>query len=292
MLPNFLGIGAQRSGTTSLFAILRQHPNIYLPEVKETGFFCDDNQFKKGIEYYERIFFSKWRGEKAVGEISPDYLLVEYVPERIYHTLGKETKLIVMLRNPAERAWSNYLMNLARGIEDKPFEEAIRLEEKRIKRGPSSLLNFSYLKRGLYAEQIRRYLRFFPRENFFFIIFETDFLQNRQRTIEQLLGFLDVEKKVKLNLAVHENPAWKPRSVVLTSVIYRKPKILKKIAKLLIPWRLPRLKILLWLDRLNRRPLRYTSLDSKLKRFLLERYFAEDIRELEKLTGRDLSVWF
>ncbi len=291
VLPNFLGLGAQRAGTTTLFAILRQHPEIYLPEIKETGFFCDEVQYRQGRKFYENTYFARWRGEKAVGEISPDYLLVDFVPQRIYELLGPEVRLVVMLRNPADRAWSNYLMNKARGVESLPFEEALRQEERRIKESFSAFLNFSYLGRGYYARQIKRYCRYFSRKNMFFIIFETDFLQNRGRTIKELLRFLGVDSSVDLNLGVFANPYWRPRSKILSSLLYKRPAFLRALARALIPSAWYRLKLWHFLDRLNRQCAPSPSIDPAVKQRVLERYFLKEIRALEKLIGRDLSVW-
>ena len=91
-LPNFMCVGAQKAGTTTLHDILKKHPDIYLPREKETKFFVFDDQYQKGIKFYEREYFSKWRGQKAVGEIDPTYMFCDHASERIYECLGRELK--------------------------------------------------------------------------------------------------------------------------------------------------------------------------------------------------------
>lgn len=110
MLPNFLIVGAQKCGTTSLHEYLYQHPQIYLPEGKETKFFAEDARYSKGITYYEDVCFSTYSGESAVGEVDPDYMYFEQALERIAEHLDlRTTKLIFVLRNPVDRAFSHYL---------------------------------------------------------------------------------------------------------------------------------------------------------------------------------------
>jgi len=184
-LPNFLCVGAQKAGTTTLHDILIQHPEIYLPEIKETKFFQDNSKYRKGLDYYEKEFFGKWNGERAVGEIDSVYMYFEYVPERIYKHLGKDIKLIFMLRNPVDRAYSHYWMSYRRGYETETFERAIELEQKRIKIDEFHKIHFSYIDRGFYAKQIKRYLKLFPKENMLFIIFEEDFLKNRKKQLNR-----------------------------------------------------------------------------------------------------------
>src|ERR1044071_2192855 len=99
MLPNFLGVGAQKAGTTTLYEILKQHPDIFLPKkIKETKFFVYEEKFQKGRAWYEKEFFSEWNGEKAVGEIDPAMIFEEKSAQRIFDALGKNMKLIFIFR--------------------------------------------------------------------------------------------------------------------------------------------------------------------------------------------------
>ena len=135
ILPNFVCVGAQKSATTTLHTILTQHPNIYLPKVKETKFFLNYGSYEKGIRFYSQEYFGDWAGQKAVGEFCPEYMYFEYVAKRLYEYFGPELKIISTLRNPADRAYSHYLMSKRRTIENEKFEKAIELEHKRINHG-------------------------------------------------------------------------------------------------------------------------------------------------------------
>ena len=290
-LPNFLCVGAQKAGTTTLHDILIQHPEIYLPEIKETKFFQDNSKYKKGLNYYEKEFFGKWNGERAIGEIDPDYMYFEYVPERIYKHLGKDIKLIFMLRNPVDRAYSHYWMSYRRGYETETFERAIELEQERIKIDEFHRSHFSYIDRGFYAKQIKRYLKLFPKENMLFIIFEEDFLKNRKKTIKSILSFIGVSCEVELNLDIKSNPASIYRLKILRDFIY-KPNYIKKIGKILIPHKKLRQKIIRTLDKLNQKPIKPPKLDKNFRKKLLFTYFINDIKELEDIIEKSLITWY
>lgn len=291
VLPNFLCVGAQKAGTTTLHDILKQHPEIYLPEIKETKFFQDNSKYEKGITYYEKEFFRGVRDEKAIGEIDPEYMYFEYVPERIYKHLGSDIKLIFMLRNPVDRAYSHYWMSYRRGYETETFEKAIELEKKRIALDEFHKNHFSYISRGFYAEQIKRYLKFFPKENMFFVIFEEDFLAKREQTIKKLLNFFQISDNYALNLNIKSNPVSMPRFKMLRDFIY-KPNFIKKVGKVLIPYKKARERIIKLIEKINYRPFKPPKLDKVSKRKILEEYFIEDIKETEEIIGRCLKVWY
>lgn len=291
VLPNFLCVGTQKAGTTSLHNILIQHSNIYLPKKKETKFFVDDSLFEKGLSYYESEFFSKWNGEKAIGEVDPDYMYFEYVPERIYGFLGKDIKLIFFLRNPVERAYSHYLMSKGRGIEKLSFLEAVKVERERIHKDFFSKSHFSYITRGFYSEQIKRFLRFFPKENMFFAIFEKDFLNDRANLFKKLFNFLDVPEKKEIDFNIKSNPAFGSHVPLLSRIIHEKPKWAKSFANIFIPNKKIKRKIAVMLDEINKKPIKKRELNVNEKYFLYKTYFKKEIQELEKLINRDLSIW-
>jgi hypothetical protein len=172
-VPNFLIIGVQKGGTTSLFNYLQIHPDIKLPKIKEIHYF--DFQYENGNEWYQQLF-PKICDNKITGEASPFYIFSKKALERIYD-YNKNIKLIILLRNPIERAFSHYNMNVSTGIEKLTFEEAIIMENQRIYNSDfikqedeflkpySDLRNFSYIKRGIYHEQIKNVLDLFPAEN-------------------------------------------------------------------------------------------------------------------------------
>ena len=150
MLPNFLVCGVQKATTTSLYAYLRQHPQIYLPETKELNYF--NQHWGKPLTWYA-AHFAAWSGQPAVGEVSPLYLWDEHTPERIARTLP-EARLIFLLRNPIDPAYSIDWFNVARGVQNpkESFSAAIRSPEG----------EWRYLSKGLYAAQLSRYVLHFP----------------------------------------------------------------------------------------------------------------------------------
>ena len=196
--PNFLIIGAARSGTTTLYNCLKKHPLIYLPKNKrpEPHFFLKNKEFKKGYEYYIGKYFFNSSLNQIKGEASTSYLFQKYVPSRIYKYIPN-CKFIIMLRNPVERAISNYLFTYNNGIETLDFDKAIRNENKRIK-NPKNIFEkevqpFAYLKRGLYYNQISNYLKYFKRKQFHFIIFD-NFILNPNRELKAVLEFLNLNQ--------------------------------------------------------------------------------------------------
>jgi ethanolamine utilization protein EutP (predicted NTPase) len=170
-LPAFLIIGAQRAGTTSLFRALRQHPQLYPSFTKEVHYF--DSGATPGIDNYARSeawYRSHFPLRAAMGsdskafEASPLYLYHPDVPARL-HALLPQARLIVLLRDPVERAISQYLFSQRRGYEPLPLMEALQAEEQRLQDTPAfSFHHHSYKTRGHYAEQLQRYLALFPRE--------------------------------------------------------------------------------------------------------------------------------
>ncbi|HEX3693502.1 MAG TPA: sulfotransferase domain-containing protein [Solirubrobacteraceae bacterium] len=190
VLPDFLIIGAAKAGTTSLFAWLSEHPFVSPASKKEVHFF--DYNYFRGTDWYrkhfpterERSLFTAERGRTFLtGEASPPYLSHHWAPERVAALLP-EVKLLVTLRNPVDRAYSQFQMS--RREKEEPLESfaaAVAAEEDRLSGERSRMLSdswynswpigcWSYLMRGRYAEQLQRWLEFFPRERFHFLTLE------------------------------------------------------------------------------------------------------------------------
>jgi hypothetical protein len=173
-LPAFIIIGAQKAGTTSLYKYLRQHPNIVPALKKEVKFF--DCNYDLGLDWYRSHFpyHSKLNGQKMTGEASPHYLFHPLAARRIANVLP-EVKLIALLRNPVERAYSHYQLNVRRGREPLSFEQAIDKEEERLQGMREKILagediplynflHYSYLAKGIYADQLQYWFAQFPRQ--------------------------------------------------------------------------------------------------------------------------------
>ena len=159
----FLIVGAQRSGTSYLYQLLDEHPNIYMaqPMYPEPKFFCDQKKYSKGKKYYLNKYFNdKSDDYKIFGEKSTSYMTVAGTAKRIYSMFPK-VKLIFVLRNPIERALSNYWFSVKNGIEKASFEYAIKNEEARISNNPMprfSVHPWGYLTRGEYFKYIENFI--------------------------------------------------------------------------------------------------------------------------------------
>jgi Sulfotransferase domain len=200
-LPNFIIIGAQKGGTTSLYVYLTQHPQIAPATQKEIHYF--DLQFDKGAEWYYAQFPTlEERGSKLTGESSPYYIFCPHVPQRIYD-LCPDVKLIVLLRNPVDRAISHYYhYKLRIDHESLSFEEAIAREPERLKGELEKLLadpsyysfeyqHHSYLARGIYADQLPAWFKLFPKSQIL-ILKSEDLYANPCETYNTVLEFLNL----------------------------------------------------------------------------------------------------
>lgn len=193
MLPSFLIIGTQKGGTTSLYHYIVKHPNIIAATKKEVHFF--DNNFEEGISWYKDHFpFTNNNNPHAItGEASPRYLFDPLVPKRVFEYLPS-VKLIVLLRNPVDRAYSHYQMAVRNGDEKRSFENTIIQEkEKILNKSEQSHNNLdlftSYLSRGIYIEQLSRWMDLFPKKQMH-IIKSEDFFENPKRITKEVIQFL------------------------------------------------------------------------------------------------------
>lgn len=289
MKINFLGLGVQKAGTSTLHDILRQHTQIYLPEMKEAHFFDVSERYVKGLEWLKKTFFSNYAGQQCVGAFTPEYLYVEEVPERIYKTLGNDLKFIVVLRHPVDRAVSHYNMIHRRGMEIHDFFTAIKDEQTVIKRSESANLDYSYMSRGYYAEQIKRYFEIFPRENFLFLEFKTHVVNNIEQTAEMIQNFLGVDYQ-SLNCIIKSNEAFVPRFIKLNQVL-KNNKAIKFLGRLLFTGHTKKIiisKIYKWNKTPNNN--RLFKLSKAEKDMLFEKYFKHDASQLKDLTGIDYKL--
>ena len=228
VLPNFLIIGSARSGTTSLYEYLTKHPSIIPGVGKEVYFF--DKQFSKGINWYKSFFPTKLNMSRAqnklqskclTGEATPRYLHYPHAPKRIFSMLPN-VKLIILLRNPIDRAYSHYQMEVDSGHEKLSFEDAISNEEERITSDMKKMendenfysVNFyrkSYLTRGIYVDQLKRWFKYFPREKFL-ILKSEDLYSNPSNTYQQVLDFLGLSNYELTSFKAHRMRDYSPIS--------------------------------------------------------------------------------
>lgn len=292
MKLDFICIGAQKAGTTTLHNILKQHPDIYLPKIKETHYFDKEELYQKGVDWcWQEYYKSNYNKEEFVGDITPDYLYFKKVSKRIYKDNGKDTKLIVILRNPVDRAYSHYLMSKRRGYENLSFQEAVKREPERLKQGEFEYNHFSYIDRGRYAIQLKRYFEFFDRKNILILIFEKEIKQNLTETIQKIEQFLGVQE-MKLNIDIKSNPAREPVHKSLNQFLHGNNKFRHELSKL-IPSQRFKYQVKQFLIELNMKKSNNgkTRLSEEEKRRLMQKYFIEDIKKLEQITTLNFSNW-
>jgi hypothetical protein len=174
-LPNFIIPGTQKGGTSSLYAYLSQHPEAGPTARKEIHYF--NRWYAKGLDWY-RAFFPRFDEARYCGEASPNYLADPETPSRIAADLPS-VKIVILLRNPIDRAYSHYWMHVRRGNERRTFEDATTskpLPPDEAGKGPSAdCSKFAYLQRGLYAAQIAPWLRAIPTDRLLVVRSETFF---------------------------------------------------------------------------------------------------------------------
>lgn len=217
LLPEFLIIGVQKGGTTSLYRYLEQHPCVASAFAKEVHFFDNhtrDYKYGKGMSWYRSHFVystSKFyhklihHQDLMTGEGSPDYIFDPNAPQRIAQALP-QAKLVVMLRNPVDRAYSHYMHNAraAWDVNREPlsFEEAIAAEPTRLQGEKDKLLqdasyfsynymHYSYLQRGIYADQLQTWFNLYPKEQLL-ILGSENFFADPQACFKQVLQFLEL----------------------------------------------------------------------------------------------------
>ncbi len=207
VLPDFLVIGAKRCGTTSLFYHLPEHPCISKSPHDNMGFFNDN--FHLGVNWYKSFFPTIFTRNKIKSEfgnflafdVTTTYMEEESTANNVYQ-IKPNMKIIVILRNPVDRAYSQYHLSLREKEEKRSFEDVIeenmnRLYKESHKRHEIkpkfSAEGNNYLKKGLYAQQLRRWLKIFPRENILIISTE-EFESNQQVIYNKIFGFLDISQ--------------------------------------------------------------------------------------------------
>lgn len=299
-LPNFLIIGAPRCGTTTLYEELKRHPQIFMSPIKEPLFFAveeekepfhgpNDNQGIRSLEDYSTLF-SGARNEKAVGEASPLYLYSPKAPYRIERHVS-DVKLIAILRNPVDRAYSHFLHDKLLGDENmNDFTEAIEMEEKREQMGWSPF--WQYRKVGLYGEQLARYLSIFHREQIKIFLFE-DLLLNPQRMFKDLFQFLGVDENFTVKAPSTRNVSGNPKNEKLHSFLTQ-PNLVSTILKPFLSEKTrSKLRLKVW-DELVRgirqRNITKLELDRQVREWLIE-YYREDILRTQDILRRNLTHW-
>jgi hypothetical protein len=296
-LPNFLIVGFPKCGTTSLYNYLNQHPQIYMPLIKEPGFFTRAwPHLVKTVEDYKALF-ADVTGEIAIGEASPMYIEDPEVPDRIIDILGADVKIIIMIRNPIDRAYSFWgHLHYHSMVEPLSFEDALKAENDR---HASEKLKeeelyypgiFMYYRGGLYSQKIQQYLDEFGKENVKVIIFE-EFVRNLEDNIANVYKFLDVDANFMPSLNQY-NIANTPMNKNLQKVLSNPPKIIRTIysysPRVLKKFIYSIGKAIYWS---NQKPRTKEAIHLEVRKDL-ESKFLEDVRSLELILERNLKeIW-
>jgi len=298
VLPNFLIVGAAHAGTTSLYFYLRQHPEIFMPtdpKNKEPMYFVSTDAPITDFDAYLELFRGA-EGKKAIGEASTAYLHCEESPARIQSVLGR-IKIIIILRDPAKRAFSNYNWMIRQGWEDAvTFEEGLRREPIRVKDPhfrdhclANYLDDYLYFATGLYFHQVKRYLETFGRDRVRIYLFE-EFVKDSQALCRDIFDFLGVERTFSPSIDVH-NEGRRPLSVTLQSWVQSVAMGRKTFHPLRLVPRPYRGTFIRRIKNVNARLGKKIHISPLLYQQLSQRY-RPDITKLETLLGRDLSAWY
>ena len=288
-IPNFFIVGAAKAGTTSLHAYLSEHPQVFMPALKEPHYFAafevspEFDNFMPVIrerEAYHQLFRGS-EGFPAVGEASPSYLCDPGASSRIRSAIP-HAKIIISLRNPVDRAFSHYLMDFYEGREKLPFDEAIEFDRSRTDKGWGR--SAQYVELGLYASQVESYLRVFGKEQVLVILFE-DLVRNTRDVMKTIARFLEIDpsRYPESSFDKVHNPFEKSRGPIARAILRSRP--IRVWSKRLVPQSARtaiRDRFLFIKDRKPR-------LNDESRR-VLEATFEPDVEWLEQLLGRDLSI--
>lgn len=295
---DFLVLGAQKAGTTSLHDWLVQHKDVCLPTIKETHFFSHDDRLKKGGDWYLAQFQKNTQSKYLTGEIDPEYLHIEGAAENIKR-LSNVNKFIVVLRHPLERAYSQYLMSVRRGCEDMTFELAIECEKKRLFQDENnfSLYHHSYISRSLYSKQIARYIAQFPDGKFLFINFDDLIDKDKgQGCYKGICEFIGTTQDLSLvNRSKSSNQASTPRIKWLMKITYLQGEksLLRKVIGSILSDNF-KLKLAMNVDRLNQKTLNKSKIKPLADQNIRHELISELLRDLEDselITGLSLQNW-
>ena len=271
-------VGAPKTGTSSFYNYMSQHPDIFVPAVKELHYFAYpevadtyyDAPFVTSESEYLAMFDDR-RNEKAAGDLSPSYLLYPQAAERI-RIFQQEARIVISLRNPVKRAISHYLMDVRLGCQDRPLAEFLeRTEDNR-------LFYREYIEIGMYSKQIQVYLEKFGPENVLILLYD-DLVRDPRACIAEVFKHLSVDEHHTVDMKLH-NAFSMPRSGFVRTLFQsglakqmgsQLPDGLKRAVKSVTHSR--------------NRP------DQSSDDPQLAKIFQEDIGRVSEIIGRDLSSW-
>ena len=296
-LPNFLVIGAAKAGTSSLYNYLNQHRQIYMCPVKEPHFFAfegkeinfqgpgDSNRLRNAVIDFDSYckLFQNASNEIAIGDRSTTYLYSSKAPERIKYYIP-DVKIIAILRNPAEVAYSSFCHLIRDGDEQVfDFVKALQEEETRIRNNWAGL--WHYRQRGFYYVQLKRYFEHFERKQIQVYLYE-DLRNNPVKLLQDIFVFLNVDDSFVPNTSTRYNVSGIPKNKALHNFL-TKPNLVKYMLKSFVPEEISHfIHTIIRKQNLNVE----SKLSPDIRQQLLQEY-QTDILKLQELIDQDLSGW-
>ena len=301
-LPNFMIIGAGKSGTTALYEYLAEHPDVYMSPVKETNFFAlEGEKMVDPKDDPEQMFHYPWsvtnwedyvklfdgvETEKAIGEVSPMYLYSEEAAFRIKERFP-DMKLIVILRNPVDRLYSRF-MHLARENR-KPtnrFEDALDRETIWWRRN-------DLVKEGFYHNHLQKYYGLFDKDQIKVILYD-DFKSDPLKEVQNIYEFIGVNGWHEPDFNTEYNVSGLIKNPVIDRLIGQKS-VIKELAAMVNP----KLKEAItsnqqlkkWINQIRKKNLVKVPIPSNIRNAMIESVYGPDIQQLQRLINRDLSNW-
>ena len=231
---NMMIIGAQKAGTTSLYHYLNQHSDICFSAIKEITYFVDDEFYQKGPEYLES-FFGHHQSEKVIASSFVHMLPDSDAPQRV-HEYNPQMKIIICLREPIERAQSAYFYALKNGWEESEtsFEDAFQRNLNKADYPKIRFHDLNYFENGLYYQQIQNWLKYFPREQLYFVK-DTDLRYASNWVNQEIFKFLGVDSQTEVDTSKEFNKAGTVKSKSLQRFILSKNSWIKKLMGVLFP---------------------------------------------------------
>ena len=297
---NLFIVGAAKSGTTSLYHYLNQHPDVFFPKVKEPNYYSniesEDRMVyenpKEGVFYHNKIindqniYYSLYKNSfnyKVIGDASPSYLWDTKSAQMIYDNFPN-AKIIIVLRNPIKRTYSHYLMNIKSGVEkENNFLTALKRDKKtkpKVWGGGKVLL---YEELGMYHKQVKTYFNTFDKKNIKIIIYE-DFFKNIDEGLNDIYAFLNIKKTDKVDSKIRYNQFVSPKNSMAKFLLQQKTKL--SLIRKLIPKKI----INSFKNKFLLQKAIKPDMDKNSKRYLSE-VFSEDILKLEELLGQKFDGW-
>jgi hypothetical protein len=289
--PSIFVLGVQKCGTTTVADLLSEQPEIFIPSIKETYFFCDESSFSKGIDWYLSEFYSpiSTGAARLFCDATPFYLASSEAMERIARYTDDSARFVVCLRDPVHRAYSAYWHQRRLGNESLAFEEALAVEQERIAHARSiggRWWRHAYVEVGHYGAHLKRAFDLLGRERLL-VLNEAD-LQDLAALQGRLRAFLDLPERVEVPAVDRSNGAAMPRSRFLQSLITQRSP-LKRLAQAVVPREL-RTALGRKLLGLNLRAVNYPPMQEGTKA-LLRVQFTADLAKLEGLGIRVPATW-